>query len=137
MSTKQSMQAAKLGWQFSLASCLAFLAAELIYFVAFWDIYRSTVDPAVMIILSVECWFMLQISTANVKQKHQERATSKGGMFYTRVTGVALLLLMAATLQFLHLPYPKYIAVIGCIVTCFGRIMWLRQDTARGYLWSA
>jgi hypothetical protein len=134
VATKQSPPFAKGSWHFSLGSCLAFLALEAAYFIVFWDLKRTTVDPGMMAILAVECWFMLQISTANVKQKHKEGATSKGGMLYTRVTGLALLALMAATLPSLHVPYPKYVAIAACIVTCFGRIMWLRQDTARSYL---
>lgn len=80
---------------------------------------------------------MLQISTANLKQKHKEGATSKGGMLYTRVAGLGLLALMAATFPSLHLPYPKYVAVATCILTCLGRVLWLKQDTAKSYLKSS
>ena len=137
MATKRSTSVAKGVWQFSVASCLAFLAAEAAYLIFVWNLNRTTVDPGLLGILAVECWFMLQITTADVKQKHAEGATSKGGMLYTRMTALGLLALMVATLPSLHLPYTKYIGVAACLVTCFGRIMWLRQDTARSYLSSS
>ena len=133
MATKEPVHALR-NSQFSLGSCLAFVAAEIGYLSFLWDVKRTSVDPAIMAMLAVECWFMLQISTANVKQKHKEGATSKGGMLYTRVTGLGLLALMAATLPSLHVPYPKYVAIAACIATCFGRIRWLKQDTAKSYL---
>jgi hypothetical protein len=136
MATEESVFAVR-SWQFSLGSCVSFLAAEIAYFLVLWNVKRTSIDPGIMAILAVECWFMLQISTANVKQKHQEGATSKGGMLYTRVAGIGLLALMAATLPSLHLPYPKYVAVAACIVTCFARLMWLKQDTAKSYLKSS
>ena len=134
MATEQPSSDRRSAWQFSVGSCLAFVAIELAYVLLLWNLHRTSVDPAMMLIFSVECWFMLQISTANLKQKHKEGATSKGGMLYTRLTGAGLLALMASTLPSLHVPYPKYIAIAACLVTCAGRIMWLKQDTARRYL---
>ena len=126
--------AALRSWQFSVASCVSFLALEVAYFLFSWNPKDPSVDPVIAIILSVECWFMLQISTANLKQKHADGSTSKGGMLYTRMTGLALLPLMAATFPAFHIPYPKWIAVSAALLTCVGRIMWLKQDTAKSYL---
>lgn len=134
MPTEQPTSDTQRVWHFSVGSCLGFVLLEVAYLVFLWDLHRTTVDPGLMGILAVECWFMLQISTANLRQKHKEGATSKGGMLYTRVTGLGLLALMAATLPSLHVPYPKYVGVIACLVTCGGRIMWLKQDTAKHYL---
>jgi len=137
MPTKPSKSFANSGWQFSFAGCLVFLTIELAYLIFLWDLHARSVDPGIATLLAGECWFMFQISTTNVKQKHREGATSKGGMLYTRIAGIALLVLMAATLPSLHLPDARYVGILACFVTCFGRIMWLKQDTARLYLSSS
>jgi hypothetical protein len=118
---------------FSIPSCAALFALEVVYVLAFYDPSATRTQAGLMLIFALEAGYLVKIAQSNLEEKKLLGKISATTRLYTALAGVPLLGLMAIAGGLFPLKQYSWVLIALFFLSIVGKVIWRKNRSLAPY----